>query len=133
MTKVPVHPSSAKGCSAHLPAQGRLVLGRAWSACVAPHGAACGAAISRHAVFLPLYVPEDGCGLRNSVRVGLRRSPWCLPQLQTGAEQSPWRSVLPPCKAPGTGLPTPGTHSSVIISPWGCFMCRAIAASPSST
>lgn len=31
--------------------------------------------------------------------------PVVTPQLQAGTEQSPWRSILPPCKALGTGLP----------------------------
>lgn len=53
------------------------------------------------------------------------------PPLQAAAEQSPWRG-LPLIQGSGDRCP-PGTHSSVIMSPWGCFMCRATAASPSST
>lgn len=49
------------------------------------------------------------------------------PPLQAAAEQSPWG-----CPPRVPRVPR-GTHSSVIMSPWGCFMCRATAASPSST
>lgn len=52
------------------------------------------------------------------------------PPLQAAAEQGPWRG-LPLVQ--GLWGQVGGTHSSVIMSPWGCFMCRATAASPSST
>lgn len=45
---------------------------------------------------------------------------------------SPTGEASPSSKGSGERCPC-GTHSSVIMSPWGCFMCRATAASPSST